>query len=372
MHLHQSPFRLARLLRAWRARNGRAQRRSEQAVVIRRERARADRSGGEFALVIFSVSSPPSEASALRAAARHVVRRTRITDKSGWTSPHSFWLLMPDCPKNYSLRMGRDVCEKFSTAVQKITFEVLHYSSEGHRRQSERSHEPHASPRSGDDSGLHLADHQHSTSVSLEAFFSRHTPAWKRAFDLTIAVPALVLLSPFLFLTAILVRATSRGPALFSQLRTGASGKHFRMYKFRTMVADAERQHIKLLALNEQDGPAFKLRNDPRVTPIGRILRATCLDELPQLWNVLRGDMSLVGPRPLPVHEMEKCQPWQRERLDVAPGMTCFWQVCGNRLKIAFEDWMRMDITYARQRTCWLDVRLAARTLAFVIGRRGT
>lgn len=371
MYPIRSFLRLSRPLRPWRAARVEPQYRSDFSEVVRRERARADRTCGEFALIVFSVDASGSGSHALRAAARHLAHRTRITDPNGWLSNDRFWLLMSDCPKSYSLRTAYDVCDTFSTASETITFEASHYSAQVRRRkEAPDREEPNTTGRAN---GVAPANADRSSpSTSLEKAFARHTPAWKRAFDLAIAIPALVLLAPLLFLIGLLVRVTSTGPALYTQTRTGASGRPFSIYKFRTMTADAERQHANLMALNEQDGPAFKMRNDPRVTSLGRILRASCLDELPQLWNVLLGDMSLVGPRPLPVSEMERCQPWQRERLDVTPGMTCFWQIRGDRLKLAFEDWMRMDIEYARRRSFLLDLRVVLRTVTFVFGRRGT
>ena len=138
------------------------------------------------------------------------------------------------------------------------------------------------------------------------------------------------------------------------------------MYKFRTMYSGAEQEQAALLELNERDGPAFKIRNDPRVTPLGRLLRRTCADELPQLWNVLKGHMSLVGPRPLPCHETAALARWQRRRLDVTPGLTCTWQVAGG-LHVSFDQWMRMDIRYAQTRNFWGDVKLLFQTLWRVV-----
>ena len=142
------------------------------------------------------------------------------------------------------------------------------------------------------------------------------------------------------------------------------------MYKFRSMVVDAEQRKRELLALNEQDGPAFKISADPRVTPLGRFLRTTSIDELPQLINVLKGDMSLVGPRPLPCDESDACRGWQRRRLDVTPGLTCIWQVRG-RSQVSFADWCRMDLQYVASRSLLRDVTLIALTLPAVLLRRG-
>jgi lipopolysaccharide/colanic/teichoic acid biosynthesis glycosyltransferase len=166
------------------------------------------------------------------------------------------------------------------------------------------------------------------------------------------------------------IKLTSKGPVLFAQKRAGLGGKPFKIYKFRTMVVDAEALKAKLKAQNEQDGPAFKIKDDPRVTKVGKFLRKTSIDELPQLWNVLIGDMTLVGPRPLPVNESDACEGWQRRRLDVTPGLTCIWQVKG-RSRVSFAEWVRMDVAYIRRRTFWHDVTILAQTIPAVLLRRG-
>jgi lipopolysaccharide/colanic/teichoic acid biosynthesis glycosyltransferase len=142
------------------------------------------------------------------------------------------------------------------------------------------------------------------------------------------------------------------------------------MYKFRSMVVDAETQKQQLLHLNEQDGPAFKLTGDPRITRLGKVLRDTSLDELPQLWNVLKGEMSLVGPRPLPCEESNNCLDWQRRRLDVTPGLTCLWQVRG-RSQVTFNEWVRMDLDYVGRNSWWRDACILMATVPAVLMRRG-
>jgi lipopolysaccharide/colanic/teichoic acid biosynthesis glycosyltransferase len=195
-------------------------------------------------------------------------------------------------------------------------------------------------------------------------------PREKRILDVLAAALALIVLSPVLALIALVIKATSRGPVLFWQRRSGSGGRVFWMCKFRTMVVDAEARKADLKAKSEQDGPAFKMRNDPRVTRIGRLLRVTSLDELPQLWNILCGDMSLVGPRPLPCDETKGCERWHRQRLLVTPGLTCIWQVHG-RCRVSFADWMRMDVRYIRSRSLWTDVKLILQTIPAVIFQRG-
>jgi lipopolysaccharide/colanic/teichoic acid biosynthesis glycosyltransferase len=173
-----------------------------------------------------------------------------------------------------------------------------------------------------------------------------------------------------MLLFGVLIKATSPGPVFYSQWREGRGGKRFRMYKLRSMRADADKLQAALRAQSEQDGPAFKMTNDPRTTWIGKLLRKTSLDELPQLWNVLIGDMSLVGPRPLPVAESTQCSPWQRRRLSVLPGLTCIWQVRG-RSTVSFEDWMRMDLEYLRERSFAYDLGLMLWTIPSLVLQRG-
>jgi exopolysaccharide biosynthesis polyprenyl glycosylphosphotransferase len=192
----------------------------------------------------------------------------------------------------------------------------------------------------------------------------------KRVIDLAASLVLLVALSPFLVIIGALVALTSRGGALFRQERAGMNGRRFTLHKFRTMVEGAELQRAGLEARNELDGPAFKMKSDPRVTGIGRFLRRTSLDELPQLWNVLKGDMSLVGPRPLPGYEVEKFRPWQRRRMNMRPGLTCLWQIRG-RNEVGFDEWMRLDLEYIDRWSLWLDFSILARTIPAVVRGRG-
>ena len=197
------------------------------------------------------------------------------------------------------------------------------------------------------------------------------TPLWKRTIDVVGAGTGLVMLSPVLLAAAAMIRITSPGPVFFRQQREGKNGQVFDILKFRTMGIDAEQQQAGLRGISEQDGPAFKLTNDPRVTKVGKYLRKSCVDELPQLLNVIRGQMSLVGPRPLPVEESRQCLSWQRQRLSVLPGITCIWQAAGNR-ETGFAEWMRMDMEYIRRRGFAYDLRLIARTAFKAVLHRGS
>jgi len=205
---------------------------------------------------------------------------------------------------------------------------------------------------------------------SVETLLARPMPMWKRAIDIVGASVGIALASPFMLFAYVGIKLTSPGPAIFKQKRAGLGGRPFTIYKFRTMGTDAEAKKKELRKISEQDGPAFKLTHDPRVFKFGSLLRKTSIDELPQLFNVLKGDMSIVGPRPLPVEEANNCAGWQRRRLDVTPGMTCIWQIFG-RSKVTFSEWVRMDVAYIRRRTILHDLKLILMTVPAVLMRRG-
>lgn len=191
----------------------------------------------------------------------------------------------------------------------------------------------------------------------------------KRALDLTVSVFGLVIAAPVLAAIGITIKVDSRGPALFRQSRVGRDGKPFEMLKFRTMALGAHEQRSELQHLNQSDG-LFKIENDPRVTRVGRFLRGTSLDELPQLWNVMRGDMSLVGPRPLLVEEDSQIQGWDRRRLKLTPGMTGHWQILGSA-RIPLDEMVKIDYLYVTNWSLWLDIKILLRTIPFVAARRG-
>ena len=193
----------------------------------------------------------------------------------------------------------------------------------------------------------------------------------KRMFDFSGSLVLLILLFPLFLIVAILIKLTSPGPVFFAQTRVGLNKRQFTMYKFRSMVPAAESIQEKLAHLNEMTGPVFKIKNDPRITPVGRILRRTSIDELPQLFNVLKGDMSLVGPRAIPVRDYQ-CfnEDWHRRRFSVPPGITCLWQVYG-RNTIPFEQWMMLDMQYIDRWSLWLDIKILALTIPAVLRGSG-
>lgn len=198
---------------------------------------------------------------------------------------------------------------------------------------------------------------------------SRSSQISKRVLDVTGSAAVLLVLLPLLALIALAIKLTSRGPVFFTQLRIGRGGQAFRMFKFRTMVADAEEQKARLVHLNEASG-LFKISQDPRCTSIGRLLRRLSLDELPQLLNVLRGEMSLIGPRPLIVEEDRRVEGWHRRRLQLTPGMTGHWQILGSA-RIPLEEMVRIDYLYVTNWSLWLDVKILLRTIPYVLSRKG-
>jgi lipopolysaccharide/colanic/teichoic acid biosynthesis glycosyltransferase len=223
---------------------------------------------------------------------------------------------------------------------------------------------PHIAMANG--SGAHAGSLEHT--IWAEGNQTSNYQVLKRAMDIVGSLALLVALSPVLLIVLAVLTVTTKGKPFFSQERVGLCGRRFRMFKFRTMRLDADK--LQHLVQNEKDGPIFKNRIDPRITKLGRWLRKTSIDELPQLLNVLLGDMALVGPRPPVPKEVAKYKPWQRRRLAVKPGLTCLWQISG-RSEIGFEDWVRLDIWYLQNQTLWTDVKLLVRTPLKVITCKG-
>lgn len=192
----------------------------------------------------------------------------------------------------------------------------------------------------------------------------------KRITDFLLSLLGLIILSPLFVVIALFIKLEDyKGPVFFKQMRVGKDGKEFYMYKFRSMVTNAEELKVLLSNQNEASGPVFKMKNDPRVTKFGRFIRRTSIDELPQLLNVLKGDMSLVGPRPPLLDEVEKYTSYQRQRLSVTPGLTCYWQVSG-RSNISFEQWVELDLKYMEERNLLIDLKLVFRTFFVLFGSK--
>ena len=189
-------------------------------------------------------------------------------------------------------------------------------------------------------------------------------------FDICLSVAALVVLSPLLLVIAILIYLEDKGPVIYSQTRIGKDGRAFKLYKFRSMCVDADEKLKDLQKLNERDGPVFKIRDDPRVTKIGKFIRKTCIDELPQLVNIIKGDMSIVGPRPPLPNEVEQYNSYQKQRLLVVPGLTCYWQIQKGE-ETTFDEWVELDLKYIKERSILLDFRLILLTFKVILSGKG-
>lgn len=322
---------------------------------IHRERLIVDRYGGCVSLIIFT----PTEPAHLNDLVGIVRRQVRLTDAIGWFGKGRLGVILPATPDAGARRVAEKVCEDWDLEALAPRYELYTYPTEG----------PDAASRAWVEDAGYVTAEQVKTS-DLQTLLVQPLPFWKRTLDVVGAVVGLVLLSPLMLATALAIRLTSRGPVIFRQERAGLGGRPFTMYKFRSMVVDAEERKAALARLNEQDGPAFKMKHDPRVTRVGRFIRSTSIDELPQLFNVLKGEMTLVGPRPLPVDESRECEGWHRNRLDVTPGLTCIWQVEGKN-RVTFTEWNRMDVRYLRRRSLAHDLVLIVRTAWVVMQRRG-
>ncbi len=378
-------------------------------AVLRRERARADRIGSTFCVVLYGLRGAREDHAGVAKLAETVASRARETDEVCLVGGRFVCAILPDTPAAGGRRFAESVHASLNGQAHRSSFQVLSYPSTppGEAAADGAADQPMpaarrpagdstGAPAAGDGTALtyavdrgagaeaapllsdflrHVGSNRSvpcadDANASLDAVFAAPLPWWKRAMDLLTSALALLCLSPIISVVAAAIRITSGRPVIFKQRRAGLLGRPFEIYKFRTMVVDAERRQTELRRQSEQDGPAFKMTNDPRVTRLGKFLRKTSLDELPQLWNVLKGDMSLVGPRPLPCHEASACSQWQKRRLDVTPGITCIWQVKG-RSRVTFPEWMRMDISYVRTRRLARDVSLLLLTVPAVLLRRG-
>lgn len=203
-----------------------------------------------------------------------------------------------------------------------------------------------------------------------KGFYKIWYPWVKRLMDIVLSGLGILFLFPVWILIAICIQCDSKGPVIFKQVRVGKGGKPFTLYKFRSMQMGAEEMKEKLQHLNVAEGPIFKIKNDPRVTRVGRFLRRSTFDELPQLINVLKGEMSLVGPRPPLPEEVAVYTPLQKKRLEITPGLTCLWQVSG-RSEISFSEWIQLDLYYIQHQSLLLDIKILIRTIPAVLSRRG-
>ncbi|HUG69113.1 MAG TPA: sugar transferase [Pirellulaceae bacterium] len=317
------------------------------------ERMRVDRNGKNFSLVVFDCGRHGCAAKRrqLSVACRN---RLRMIDQTGLLSLQEYGLLLPATDALGAQKVVSVIRNAVRGDSKSLPTKIYSYPGDALPESQSNSDKTSAVP-------VHPVDE----------LLVDPLPTWKRVLDTVGAAFGLILTIPLMIAAAIAIKLDSPGPIVFTQLRAGLGGRPFRIYKFRTMTVGAEEQKHALRTKSEQDGPAFKIKADPRVTRVGRYLRRSCIDELPQLLNVLRGDMSLVGPRPLPCEESDQCENWQRRRLTVTPGLTCIWQVSGG-MRIPFVEWMRMDIRYIRSRRLLRDLKLLWATLIAVTLHRAS
>lgn len=192
----------------------------------------------------------------------------------------------------------------------------------------------------------------------------------KRWMDVLLSGAALLALSPVFLLTSAAIKLEDHGPVFFSQPRAGKDMKPFKMYKFRSMYVNADDEFDEMMKANEQTGHAFKIKNDPRITKVGKVIRRLSIDELPQLVNIIKGDMSIVGPRPILTFQMEECSRYEKQRLLIQPGLTCYWQI-GGRADVKWEEWVEMDLDYIEDMGLWTDIKIIVKTVPVVLGSKG-
>jgi lipopolysaccharide/colanic/teichoic acid biosynthesis glycosyltransferase len=344
-------------------------------AILHRECARCERNGHDFCLVVIGTAdkSPPRHLNRL---AGFLCRRARCTDEIGWFDSRRLCVVLPDTSEEGAVAFVSDFTESVNHRGLSPVCSVLSYHGQMHSDNERLTAEQIAVGIEEAGRDISLETQRQFPTMQLVAsrmvtnLLVRPLPWWKRLVDLAIGSITLLAALPMMAFIALMIKMSDRGPVFFSQRRAGLGGKPFTIYKFRTMITDAEEKKDQLREKSEQDGPAFKIKHDPRITRIGRFLRESSLDELPQLFNVLKGDMSLVGPRPLPVEESNRCATWHRRRLDVTPGLTCIWQIKG-RGNVTFAEWIRMDRRYIRARTFWIDLKLILMTVPAVILRRG-
>jgi lipopolysaccharide/colanic/teichoic acid biosynthesis glycosyltransferase len=346
-------------------------------AIIEHECALTHRTGNEFSLLVFNVED--SDHVLVSKLIRTLTSRMRSTDEIGWLAKHRIAVVLPYTTPDSGSKLAEDICGLIEKGISQPSYTVYAYPSQwpfnstDHR--GRRSGE--SDPSSGRDNSP-IGDSSTSMTAergswhSVKLLLIERLPTWKRVMDISGASLGLILLSPVLLLVVLLIKTVSPGPVIFRQIRVGHGGKLFWVYKFRTMVLDADasvhRQRLNQLIDVEQPMRKLDVDNDPRMIPFSGILRTFGLDELPQLINVLRGDMSLVGPRPCLPYEAEKYQLWQTQRFDVVPGLTGLWQVSGKN-RTTFKEMMRLDINYARNSSFLLDVKIILMTMPALIAQ---
>ncbi len=329
---------------------------------LARERARADRNEHQFSVVLLHGEGLQS-AGAAEDVIKRIARRIRIIDEIGWFDERRIGLLLPYTSSNGARKLVDRICPMPMSSPPIFTI----YTYPGRWLPEEPQEFPQGS---NPDGGVENSPVTDVFIGPTETLFQRRTPIWKRAMDIVISVAALIILSPLFAAVAMTIALVSPGPVLLKQKRVGYQGKSFMIWKFRTMSVGVDggvhQEHFKTLMTADLPLTKLDMKGDPRIIPLGNFIRGCCLDELPQLINVLRGDMSLVGPRPCLAFAVSQYRPWQRMRCDAVPGMTGLWQVSGKN-KTTFKEMIRLDIAYVRRLSPGLDVRILLRTFPAVL-----
>ena len=356
-------------------------------VLINRERARADRSGSEFSLVVYPLEEGGKSRRPLRTLEGALRRRVRSIDEIGWFQEGVVAVLLPATGLKGAQRFAESFAHSLNGRGQVLPFSVFSYPScwyqqgvrSWDRRDPDGCPDPPGTPGGGStgESGrsasppADLADAYTRIEAKVSSVLARRIPRWKRALDVTGAVVGIAVCAPVFALLAAYIRIISPGPVFFRQERVGYAGRSFTFLKFRTMRVDndesSHREHLKNLIHSQAAMAKLDAVDDPRIIPGGKILRRACLDELPQLFNVLKGEMSLVGPRPCLPYEAEEYQRWHAGRFDVLPGMTGLWQVSGKN-NLSFQKMIRLDIAYSQSIRLVNDLRILFRTGPAVVG----
>jgi len=367
--------------------------------ILDRERDRADRHNGTFSLVSFNVQNNGNNGVSRELINTIKSRMLRKVDDIGWCCRFHISVMLHNAGTNGARCYVKSVGDLLGNSSNGIEYSVYTYpnnlkSKNGDKNPTncERRVRSKGTPEDSQKDfsretffTKHVEKENHGLAklFSAEALgvysckmsriknlFTKKAPAWKRIVDIVGSSLLILVFSPFMIATAAAIKLTSKGPVIFKQQRAGVGGKPFTFYKFRSMVTDAEEKKKELLKYNLRTGPVFKMVNDPRVTLVGNIIRKWSLDEMPQFFNVLKGDMSLVGPRPPTLDEVPKYINWHKRRLDLKPGITCIWQIYARHNK-CFENWVRLDIEYARSQSFLLDLKILLLTVPAVISQKG-
>ncbi len=367
-------------------------------MILEHERSRADRNQHQFSLLILDMSNIQSKNGHVKCLMEILTKRIRSVDEAGWMNNHSMGVLLPYTREAGAWKLANDICRMESVKDYPPTCTVYSYPSKDFYDDGNGDGETGQKTfrdiypqwqKSGSRDVFSvvssIVDEPESMTGQLDLclkhqgkvrdevfgpFLLQPLPLWKRTIDVIGATAAITLFSPIMLFVVIGIKLTSKGPVIFKQKRAGLGGKAFDFYKFRSMIIDAESQKEKLMKYNERIGPVFKMNNDPRITRFGTFIRKWSLDELPQLFNVLKGDLSLVGPRPLVIDEARQHNQWQDRRLCITPGITCLWQIYA-RDDSSFDRWARLDINYITQRSFWLDLKILFKTLPAVLMHKG-